>query len=139
MNDGEQHGQHDQHDGQAHHHDQQGLEDGGGLHRAALDLGAELGGGALDRRIDSPAQPPLVRDLAVRGLLQPYRSDGDPADGAAVDIATGRAEGSRHVFVAGMWLWGPGLFTSSAFMMARAVQTVLATLYPGAVPRPASG
>lgn len=94
--------------------------------------------GALDRRVDSPAQPPLVRDLAVRGLLQPFQLGGAPADGAAVDIATGRAAGSRHVHVAGMWLWGPGLFTSSAFMMARAVQAILATLYPGAVARPVS-
>jgi hypothetical protein len=37
-----------------------------------------------------------------------------------------------------MWLWGPGLFTSSAYMMARAVQTILAALYPQAVERPAS-
>jgi hypothetical protein len=94
--------------------------------------------GALDRRIDSPAQPPLVRDMAARGLLRPYRLDGVPADGAAIDMATLRAEGSRHVHVAGMWLWGPGLFTSSAFMMARAVQTILAALYPQAVERPAS-
>jgi len=95
--------------------------------------------GALDRRVDSPAQPPLVRAMAARGLLQPHRLDGAPADGAAIDMATLRAEGSRHVHVAGMWLWGPGLFTSSAFMMARAVQTILAALYPGVVERPASG
>lgn len=94
--------------------------------------------GALDRRIDSPAQPPLVRDMAARGLLQPHRLDAAATDGAAVDMATLRAEGSRHVHVAGMWLWGPGLFTSSAFMMARAVQTVLAALYPGVVERPVS-
>lgn len=94
--------------------------------------------GALDRRIDSPAQPPLVRDMAARGLLRPYQLDGEPADGAAVDMATLRAEGSRCVHAAGMWLWGPGLFTSSAYMMARAVQTILAALYPQAVKRPVS-
>lgn len=94
--------------------------------------------GALDRRIDSPAQPPLVRDLAAKGLLRPYLLDGAPSDGAAIDMATLRADGSRHIHVAGMWLWGPGLFTSSAFMMARAVQTILAALYPQAVERPVS-
>lgn len=94
--------------------------------------------GALDRRIDSPAQPPLLRHMAAQGLLRPDRLGGEPADGAAIDMATLRAEGSRHVHVAGMWLWGPGLFTSSAFMMARAVQTILAALYPGVVTRPAS-
>ena len=93
--------------------------------------------GGLDRRVDSPAQPPLVRHMAAQGLLRPYRPGGTVADGAAVDMATLRAEGSRHVHLAGMWLWGPGSFTSSAFMMARAVQTALAALYPGAVPRPA--
>lgn len=92
--------------------------------------------GALDRRVDSPAQPPLVRHMAAQGLLRPYSLGGRPADGAAVDMATLRAEGSRHVHLAGMWLWGPGIFTSSAFMMARAAQTVLAALYPGVVQRP---
>jgi hypothetical protein len=94
--------------------------------------------GALDRRVDSPAQPALVRSLAAQRLLQPYRCGGVVADGAAVDMATGRAIGSRQVYVAGMWLWGPGFFTSSAFMMARAVQTVLAGLYPGQVQPPAT-
>lgn len=94
--------------------------------------------GALDRRIDSPQQPPLVRCLAAQGLLQPYRCGGDVADGAAVDMATLRAIGSRHVHVAGMWLWGPAFFTSSAFLMARAAQTVLAALYPGSVAAPTS-
>ena len=60
------------------------------------------------------------------------------ADGAAVYMATGRTIGSRQVYVAGMWLWGPGFFTSSAFMMARAVQMVLAGLYPGQVQPPAT-
>ena len=60
------------------------------------------------------------------------------ADGAAVDMATLRATGSRHIHLTGMWLWGPGFFTSSAFMMARAAQTVLAALYPGHVAAPTS-
>ena len=94
--------------------------------------------GALDRRVDSPAQPALVRSLCAQGLLQPHRVDGLPADGAAVDMASLRATGSRHVFVAGMWLWGPGFFTSSAYMMARAVQQILAGLYPASVSAPTS-
>lgn len=93
---------------------------------------------ALDRRVDSPAQPALVRSLFAQGLLQPHRVGGLPTDGAAVDMASLRAIGSRHVFVAGIWLWGPGFFTSSACMMARAAQTVLAGLNPGSVPAPTS-
>lgn len=94
--------------------------------------------GALDRRVDSPFQPALIRHLAAQGLLRPYRLGDAVCDGAAVDMAMLRAVGSRQVYVAGMWLWGPGFFTSSAFMMARAVQTILAGLYPGVVSRPVS-
>ena len=86
--------------------------------------------GALDRRLRSPAQPALVRHMAAQGLLQPYRLAGEETDGVDVDMATLRAVGSRHVHVVGMWLWGPGIFTSSAFMMARTVKTVLDGLYP---------
>lgn len=86
--------------------------------------------GSLDRRVDSPAQGPLVRSLHAQGLLRPYRLDGELSEGAAVDMTSLRAEGSRHVHVVGMWLWGPGFFTSSAFMMAHLVRQLLAQLYP---------
>lgn len=86
--------------------------------------------GRVDRRVDSPAQGPLVRQLFAQGLLQPYRLGGAVSDGAAVDMATLRAEGSRHLYVLGMWLWGPGFFTSSAFVMAHLARQLLDGLYP---------
>jgi hypothetical protein len=85
--------------------------------------------GTVDRRVDSPAQGPLLRSLHAQGLLRPYRLDGQPADGAAVDMQTLRAEGSRHLYVVSMLLWGPGFFTSSAYVMAHLVRQVLDGLY----------
>ncbi len=85
--------------------------------------------GTVDRRVDSPAQGPLLRSLHAQGLLRPYRLDGQPADGVAVDMQTLRAEGSRHLYVVSMLLWGPGFFTSSAYVMAHLVRQVLDGLY----------
>ena len=86
--------------------------------------------GSLDRRVDSPAQSPLVRHLRAQGLLQPYRLGGRVSEGAAVDLNTLRAEGSHRLYVVGMWLWGPGFFTSSAYVMAQLVKQLLDGLYP---------
>ena len=88
--------------------------------------------GSVDRRVDSPAQGALVRQLHAQGLLRPYRLDGQVSDGAAVDLRTLRAEGSRHLHVLGMWLWGPGFFTSSAFLMAHLARQLLDGLWPTA-------
>jgi hypothetical protein len=82
----------------------------------------------VDRDVTSPGQPPLVRALVGRGLLSPYRVGGR-ALGAAVDMADLRLPGSRSIHLIGMLLWGPGFFTSSAFMMARAVRTALAATF----------
>lgn len=88
--------------------------------------------GSVDRRVDSPAQGALVRQLHAQGLLRPYRLDGQVSDGAAVDLRTLRAEGSRHLHLLGMWLWGPGFFTSSAFLMAHLARQLLDELLPPA-------
>jgi hypothetical protein len=46
-----------------------------------------------------------------------------------VDMATSRAIGSRSIYVANMFLWGPGFFTSSAFIMATIVERILRAMY----------
>ncbi len=86
--------------------------------------------GALERRVRSPDQPPLIRTLVAEGLLAPYRLAGQEANGAAVDMTTLRAEGARNIYLANMLLWGPGFFTSSAFVMATLVERILQGLFP---------
>ena len=83
---------------------------------------------AVDRRIESPYQSSLYRALAVRGSIRPHERGQGPLDGIAVDMKTFRAKGMRHVYVANMLLWGPGFFTSSAFMMATVIERMLAAM-----------
>jgi uncharacterized NAD(P)/FAD-binding protein YdhS len=99
-------------------------QDGVALARIVIDTS-----GALDRRVDSPGQPPLIAALGRRGLLRPHARDGLAAEGAAVDMASFRAAGARSIHVASMLLWGPGFFTSSAFMMATVVERLLAAAF----------
>jgi hypothetical protein len=85
--------------------------------------------GSVDRRVESPNQPALVRRLRERGLLRPYVKDSREMNGAAVDMRTFRAHGSRNIYIANMFLWGPGFFTSSAFMMATVVDRLLTAAF----------
>lgn len=85
--------------------------------------------GSVDRDVESPAQPALVRDMARRGLLRPDERDGVKSKGAAVDMRTFRLAGACNVYLANMLLWGPGFFTSSAFLMARIVEAALAAMF----------
>jgi len=80
---------------------------------------------SVDRRVMSTRQSALIRNLAESGLLSPYTRDGEEMNGAAVDMATFRAIGARKIFLANMFLWGPGFFTSSAIMMATIVDRLL--------------
>ncbi|MBV9433993.1 MAG: FAD/NAD(P)-binding protein [Hyphomicrobiales bacterium] len=81
--------------------------------------------GSVDRRARSQRQPALVKTLVERGLMKPHRRDDTELDGAAVDMTTFRSLGSRNIYVANMLLWGPGFFTSSAFLMASIVERLL--------------
>jgi hypothetical protein len=92
--------------------------------------------GSVDRRVNSAGQPALVTSLRNAGQLRAYSRDGVELDGADVDMASFRARGSRNIFVANMFLWGPGFFTSSAFMMASIVERLLTVIFepPGAQP-----
>ena len=85
--------------------------------------------GSLDRDVMSPRQPALVHDLVARGLLRPYTRDGHALKGAEVDLETFRLPGSTRIYLASMLLWGPGFFTSSAFVMAHIVERLLAGMY----------
>ncbi len=84
--------------------------------------------GRTDRRVTSERQPALIQNLLRRGLLAPYRLSGKESYGAAVDMATFRSEASRNIYLANMLLWGPGFFTSSAYVMATIVQKILAAM-----------
>jgi uncharacterized NAD(P)/FAD-binding protein YdhS len=99
---------------------------GAGVARARVLINTS---GAVDRRVRSTRQPPLIARLRERGLLRPYVKGGVEMDGAAVDMATFRAEGARSLHVANMFLWGPGFFTSSAFTMASVVERLLEAMF----------
>lgn len=83
----------------------------------------------LDRAVDSARQDALVRALHARGTLKPYCIGGRPYAGADVDLRTFRPNGARSIYLANMWLWGPGIHTSSAFLLANLVQRILAVAY----------
>lgn len=85
--------------------------------------------GASERDVNSSSQPALIRSMVDAGLLSAYRRDGVSMNGAAVDMRTFRAEGSRNIYLANMLLWGPGFYTSSAFMMATVVERILNSVF----------
>jgi hypothetical protein len=67
--------------------------------------------------------------LYHRGALRAYALGGVEHDGADVDMSTSRTIGSQSIYLANMFLWGPGFFTSSAFTMATIVERLLRALY----------
>ena len=83
----------------------------------------------VDRDITSDAQPALIRNLLDRGLIHPYRLNGEVSNGIDVDMETFRCIGSKSIHAANMYLWGPGFFTSSAITMATIVQRLLARAF----------
>jgi hypothetical protein len=94
--------------------------------------------GSVDRRVNSAGRPALVPSLRDAGVLRACSRDGVELDGADVDMANFRARGSRNLFVASMFLWGPGFFTSSAFMMAAIVEHLLTAIFEPSGAQPAS-
>lgn len=85
--------------------------------------------GSVDRRLQSPRQGPLMTSLRDAGLLKPFVLDGEASDGVAVDMKTFRSLHAPNVYVANMSLWGPGFFTSSAFLMANVVERAVAAMF----------
>lgn len=85
--------------------------------------------GMVDRDVESESQSTLVRNLVARSVLKPYIRGGENAEGIDVDMSTGRCGDAQNIYAANMFLWGPGFFTSSARLMAKAVQRVLASAF----------
>lgn len=85
--------------------------------------------GTVDRNVESSQQPDLIRNLTAEGLLSRYARDGITMQGVSVDMTTFRASSARNTYIANMLLWGPGFFTSSAFMMATIVERLLQAMF----------
>lgn len=85
--------------------------------------------GSVARDLRDAEQDPLTQQLVTEGLLKPYDRTGLEAYGAAVDMRTFKSKGAQRIYVANMMLWGPGFFTSSAFMMATIVERLLAKMF----------
>ena len=85
--------------------------------------------GKVDRNIESADQPNWVNKMRENGALEPYRRDGEIMAGANIDMNTFRPPGAKNIYFANMYLWGPGLFTSSAFIMATVVSRILGVIF----------
>ena len=86
--------------------------------------------GAVDRSPGSDRQSALVGALVRKGVLRAYRLAGKESNGIAVDMRTFQSECAQNVYVANMFLWGPGLYVSSAIMMASIVERLLESAFP---------
>jgi len=86
--------------------------------------------GSVDRDVISSNQPSLIQTLVAENLLHPrYSPENQVGLGAAVDMATFRAKHAKNIYIVNMLLWGPGFFTSSAFMMALVVERLLEKMF----------
>ena len=84
--------------------------------------------GQIERRVDSPAQRELIRNLYRDSRLRPHRVGNRPGPGAAIDLETFLLRDSKRVYLVNQLLWGPGFFVSSARMMSLVVQKILSHL-----------
>ncbi|WP_425404916.1 FAD/NAD(P)-binding protein [Hwanghaeella sp.] len=85
--------------------------------------------GGVNRMVGDAGQSALVAGLAQSGLMRSYELAGEAMPGADIDMQTFRLRGARNIYACNMWLWGPGFFTSSAFLMASFGQRILDRLY----------
>ncbi|RVU39429.1 hypothetical protein EOI86_09385 [Hwanghaeella grinnelliae] len=85
--------------------------------------------GGVNRMVHDPGQSTLTADLARSGLMRGYELAGEQMPGADIDMETFRLRGARNVYACNMWLWGPGFFTSSAYLMASFARRILERLY----------
>ncbi len=77
------------------------------------------------RDVTDTRQSPLIRTMAEKGLLRPYGRDGSTMLGADVDMQSFRLPGTANIYMANMFLWGPGFFTSSAIVMATIAERIV--------------
>ena len=80
--------------------------------------------GSTHRDVRHPKQSPLVRGLVEQGALRGYERGG-AMPGADVDMQSFGLPGLANVYLANMFLWGPGLMTSSAFIMATVAERIV--------------
>jgi hypothetical protein len=85
--------------------------------------------GSVDRNVESERQTVLVATLAAKGILQAYQRECEMLDGISVDMNTFRSLGCHNIYIANMFLWGPGLYVSSAIMMASIVERILSAAF----------
>jgi len=85
--------------------------------------------GSVVRRINQPELPELFKNLEKSGFLEQYRRDGVSMDGANIDLANFLLPGTKRIYMANMWLWGPAFFTSSTFLMSNIIKKILQNLY----------
>lgn len=81
--------------------------------------------GGVSRIVSDDVQTRLYKHLYATGLAKQYGRDGRKMPGIEVDMTSFRLGSSSSVYLASHFLWGPGLFVSSAFYMATIVQTIL--------------
>jgi uncharacterized NAD(P)/FAD-binding protein YdhS len=84
---------------------------------------------SVNRIVTHSDQPALVRSLSDQGLLAPYQRDGVEFPGAEVDMQTFRLPNAQNIYLANMMLWGPAIYTSSAFIMGRIVSRLLSGIF----------
>ncbi|MGI9261699.1 MAG: FAD/NAD(P)-binding protein [Woeseiaceae bacterium] len=83
----------------------------------------------VDRDVTSSGQSMLTKNLVKRGVLRPYQLNGENSHGIDVDMQAFLLNGSKTIYAANMFLWGPGFFTSAAIVMATVIQRLLAAAY----------
>jgi hypothetical protein len=84
---------------------------------------------AVNRIVSHRDQPSLIHSLFDQGLLAPYRCDGVELPGAEIDMHTFRLPKTQNIYLANMMLWGPGIYTSSAFIMGRIMSRLLSGMF----------
>lgn len=85
--------------------------------------------GSVDRDVDSDSQPPLLKSLVEQSLLKPYSRDGVKLQGANINMSDFSLPEAPNIYLANMLLWGPGFFTSSAYLMCRIVDRILQSIF----------
>jgi hypothetical protein len=87
--------------------------------------------GVVDRNIRSERQSALISNLTTKGMLSEYRRLAEAQNGINVDLDSFQSADTPNVYVANMFLWGPGFFVSSAIMMATVVNRILDAVFGG--------
>jgi uncharacterized NAD(P)/FAD-binding protein YdhS len=95
--------------------------------------------GVVDRNVSSDRQSPLIRNLQKKGLIRPYQRLADSSNGIDVNLQTFQSNASNNVLIANMFLWGPGIYVSSAILMATIVERLLTAAFGENESDPTSG